>query len=186
MSDIRRYAYLMERGPRLNLGCASNKLEDFVNADIDSRCGPDVLCYPGEGLPFRDGTFQFALVSHVLEHVREPFQLMDELWRVLVPGAAALIVVPHGMSYTQLGTPSHVAAYIPNTFTAFQESRYTEPGNHGYGAFENKQVHPWIVERIDREAKPAVSRLPAWLLLRLEPYLWNIFENLYCVMRKLS
>jgi SAM-dependent methyltransferase len=184
VSDASRYSALWDRGPRLNLGCALNHLAGFINIDIDPRAEPDILVGGGP-LPFMSGSFNFVMMSQVLEHIRDPFPLMDEVWRVLIPGGHVLIIVPHGMSSTQMGTPSHVVPYIADTFTAFQSERYETPGYHGFGAYEKKQVHPWEIVRIDREAKAGLpSRLPHRLLFALEPYVWNLFENLYCVMRK--
>jgi SAM-dependent methyltransferase len=46
-------------------------------------------------LPFRDGTFEAGLNIVTLEHVREPAQVVRELWRTLVDGGRLLLVAPH-------------------------------------------------------------------------------------------
>ena len=46
-------------------------------------------------LPFRDGACEAALNIVTLEHVREPLAVVCELARVLQPGGALLMVVPH-------------------------------------------------------------------------------------------
>lgn len=45
-------------------------------------------------LPFRDESFDFAICSHVLEHVEDDRAAMAELFRVLVPGGRAVVMVP--------------------------------------------------------------------------------------------
>jgi SAM-dependent methyltransferase len=45
-------------------------------------------------IPFRDGAFDSALCTEVLEHVREPGQCLAEIRRVLKPGGAVLFTVP--------------------------------------------------------------------------------------------
>lgn len=45
-------------------------------------------------LPFRDGSFDFAICSHVLEHVEDDRTAMAELFRVLAPGGRAVVMVP--------------------------------------------------------------------------------------------
>jgi len=46
-------------------------------------------------LPFRDNAFDAAINIVTLEHVKEPARVIEELHRVLKPGASLLIVVPH-------------------------------------------------------------------------------------------
>lgn len=45
-------------------------------------------------LPFRDGSFDFAICSHVLEHIEDDRAAMAELFRVLAQGARAVVMVP--------------------------------------------------------------------------------------------
>lgn len=45
-------------------------------------------------LPFRDGSFGAAINIVVLEHVRDPRAVLEELGRVLAPGARLLLAAP--------------------------------------------------------------------------------------------
>ncbi|MFC1583421.1 class I SAM-dependent methyltransferase [Candidatus Neomarinimicrobiota bacterium] len=45
-------------------------------------------------LPYRQGTFQVVLCSHVLEHIPGDQAAMGEMHRILAPGGMALIQVP--------------------------------------------------------------------------------------------
>ena len=45
-------------------------------------------------LPFRDESFDFAICSHVLEHIEDDRAAMEELFRVLAPGGRAVVMVP--------------------------------------------------------------------------------------------
>lgn len=45
-------------------------------------------------LPFGDALFDFAICSHVLEHIEDDRTAMGELFRVLVPGGRAVVMVP--------------------------------------------------------------------------------------------
>lgn len=45
-------------------------------------------------LPFRDASFDFAICSHVLEHIEDDRKAMAELFRVLAPGGRAVVMVP--------------------------------------------------------------------------------------------
>jgi len=48
-----------------------------------------------EGLGcFPDGSFEFVIISHVLEHLANPIKALGEVIRVLRPGGRAIIAVP--------------------------------------------------------------------------------------------
>lgn len=48
-------------------------------------------------LPFPDSSFEFAVCSHVLEHIDDDRKAMSELFRVLRPGGTAVVMVPIDM-----------------------------------------------------------------------------------------
>ncbi|MBE9552988.1 MAG: methyltransferase domain-containing protein [Proteobacteria bacterium] len=52
-------------------------------------------------LPFRDESFDFVICSHVLEHIEDDRAAMAELFRVLVPGGRAVVMVPIEMDRPQ-------------------------------------------------------------------------------------
>jgi SAM-dependent methyltransferase len=47
---------------------------------------PDIRLYDGERIPFGDGAFDVVFCKQVLEHVRDPRQVLAEVARVLAPG----------------------------------------------------------------------------------------------------
>jgi SAM-dependent methyltransferase len=47
-------------------------------------------------VPFRENTFDLALNTQVLEHVREPKAILLEIFRVLKPGGRLLLTAPQG------------------------------------------------------------------------------------------
>ena len=71
-------------------------------------------------LPFRDGSFGAAINIVVLEHVRDPRAVLEELSRVLAPGARLLLAAPQEWGVHQ----------APHDYF-----RYTRPGLH------------WLMER---------------------------------------
>jgi SAM-dependent methyltransferase len=42
----------------------------------------------------RDGTYDFVLASHVLEHIANPLRALQEWTRILIPGGVLLVIVP--------------------------------------------------------------------------------------------
>jgi SAM-dependent methyltransferase len=45
-------------------------------------------------LPFPSNTYDFVFCNHVLEHIPDDYQAMQELFRVLAPGGTAILQVP--------------------------------------------------------------------------------------------
>jgi len=71
------------------LGAAHSRLADFSNVEI--RQGEL------ETLPIDDGALDAAVLSLVLHHIVQPFQVIQEVRRVLKPGGRLLVVdmMPH-------------------------------------------------------------------------------------------
>jgi SAM-dependent methyltransferase len=66
---------------------------DYVSIDLDSR---PLVNLQGDvtALPLAGDSFDAIICIHVLEHVDDDRAAMNELFRVLKPGAWALITVP--------------------------------------------------------------------------------------------
>jgi len=65
---------------------------DYLTADLDSplaKVKTDI-----QAMQFSDNTFDVIFANHVLEHVEDDIQAMRELYRVLKPGAWAILQVP--------------------------------------------------------------------------------------------
>lgn len=73
------------------------KLTHFKAEEL-AQCGTYLrvdLCARGDGLPFRDGSWDYVLSSHVLEHFDDPIRALKEWYRVVRPGGYIFIIVPH-------------------------------------------------------------------------------------------
>ena len=56
---------------------------------------PDVLCEVNEGLTaFPDGSLDFVVACHLIEHLPDPIHFLQESWRVLCPGGRLFLAVP--------------------------------------------------------------------------------------------
>ena len=144
---------------KLNLGCGYFKKEGFINLDKSELCEPDVLhdldVIP---YPFKNGTFDVIESYHVLEHLLEPFEVMKELSRILIPGGILKIKVPHfsrAMSH-----PQHKCGFDV-TFPCYFNDRF-HGGFTGVRLINKKMRLHWFAQKYLMK-----KILPLWLYITL-------------------
>jgi len=73
---------------KVNFGCGSNRIDGWENHDIET----DIT----KRLPYGNGTVDFILAEHVLEHISGPeaLKFLDEAYRILKPKGVLRICVP--------------------------------------------------------------------------------------------
>ena len=93
------------KGKLLDFGCGRKPFEtlfsvdEYIGIDIE-KSGHDHtsskvdVYYDGKHIPFPDASFDSLFCSEVLEHIFNPNEILQEINRVLKPGAKALITVP--------------------------------------------------------------------------------------------
>jgi predicted SAM-dependent methyltransferase len=95
----------------------------FVNCDI---CPPaDVIADLTETWPWPDSSVDEVFAGDIFEHLPDRIFTMNELWRVLKPGAIATLVIPsavHGSGFAQ--DPTHVSLWCLNSFQYFDVAAY--------------------------------------------------------------
>lgn len=118
---------------RLDLGCGRNKREGFVGVDKyeteQTDLVFDLLTYPW---PWADNSVDELNVSHFFEHIPglDRPRFMEEVYRVMKPGAKALFVVPYYKSPRAYQDFSH--AWPPvceQAFLYFSKAWREAPGN---------------------------------------------------------
>jgi len=84
----------------LDVGCGDGKLLDRLQAlgwrtyGIEPSTTVAFLRHHGLDAPPQDGSFDFAILHHVLEHVTEPVDLLRQLARSLREGGVLFLSVP--------------------------------------------------------------------------------------------
>ncbi len=79
---------------KLNLGTYKEYLDGWVNIDLYAQADVKADCFY-KPFPFKDSSFDYIYLSHVLEHTEKPVDLVRELHRIGKPGCIVEIVVPH-------------------------------------------------------------------------------------------
>lgn len=94
---------------KLDLGCGPNKREGFHGVDQMSFPGVDTIHDLRKTWPWGKESIEEVHCSHFLEHLTNPERVhfYNELYRVLVPGGKAYLVVPHWSSGRAYGDPTH-------------------------------------------------------------------------------
>jgi SAM-dependent methyltransferase len=146
ISDRYRVAMVEEwcrrRGlPMLDLGGAHNSAAGYLSVDLRNA---DVVCDVRRGLPYADATVGCIRAQDFLEHIphcasdcthgedgsaRCVVGVMNELYRVLVPGGWLLARTPSTDGRGAFQDPTHVSFWNPNSFwyyTRREQARYVE------------------------------------------------------------
>jgi SAM-dependent methyltransferase/uncharacterized protein YbaR (Trm112 family) len=119
----------------LNIGSgheSTYKQENFVNLDIYPHNNTHVAG-DAHNLPFLDNSVNVAWLSAVLEHIQQPFLVMNEVYRVLKPGGYVLISVPflqylHGSPYDYFRYTKYGLRSVCNDFAEVKAgASYTGP-----------------------------------------------------------
>lgn len=94
---------------KLDIGCGKNKKEGFTGVDQYAMDGVDIVMDVREKWPFEDGSIEEVHCSHFIEHLEasERIKFLNELYRVMKPGAKAAIITPHWGSNRAYGDPTH-------------------------------------------------------------------------------
>jgi len=89
------------QGNTLDLGAGTAKYkedilryaEKYTACDVEPGKGIDVVCDVHK-LPFKDEEFETIVCTQVFEHVKEPWVVAEEAYRVLKKGGRILFTVP--------------------------------------------------------------------------------------------
>ncbi len=68
--------------------------DDYTGVDLEPGKNVDIVLEAPYTYPFPDDTFDAVLCSNVMEHCKNPFNLVEECARVLKPGGVFLVCVP--------------------------------------------------------------------------------------------
>ena len=146
----------------LDVGCGINKLAGAIGIDRNPSSRADVICdldrFP---YPFQDCSFDKLQAIHVIEHVSDVIQTMEEFHRLVRDGGEAVIVTPHYTDFSSFCDPTH--RWHLNSFSL----RYFGEDHGGFGYYSKSRF---------REISVRVRLLAFWRWLGFE-FLVNRFPR---------
>ena len=81
---------------KLNLGCGKFPKKGYINLDVDKDAKADIIHnldnYPW---PLPDSQFEIIEMDHILEHLADIRQTLNEIERILANNGQVIIKVPH-------------------------------------------------------------------------------------------
>ena len=104
----------------------------FVNADIMNLGNNIVFDFDSFPYPFKDNHFGYVYSRMVFEHLKNPYAVLEELWRIMRKGAFIDIIVPH---YTSPGAhnPLHLCFYDSHVMDFVDKNMIRHAGLNDYG-----------------------------------------------------
>lgn len=168
---------------RLNLGCGTDIIPGWVNVDYESGKGVDLVAdlnSPGKLVKhFALGSVDEFLLSHVIEHLQHPLDLMEVLWHLGKTGATATIRVPHGASDDAWEDPTHVRPYFYQSFGYFSQPYHWRSFGYGYDA-------DWQPETVTLLVSKQYLDLDAVTFFERTKHERNLVREMVAVLRKVS
>ena len=108
---------------RLNLGCCDRAIRGFLGVDLVPPA--DVIADLSQPWPWPDSSVDEVAAYAVIEHIANRIHLLNELHRVLKPGAVAIVETPDaakGPGFWQ--DPTHISGWTKNSFQYFESGSF--------------------------------------------------------------
>jgi len=119
------------RERRGNLGCGPDVREDWVNIDRTAFPGLTIRADLARApLPFKDSVFDHLEATHLLEHLPDVVQAIEEFYRICKPDATLYVEVPFWNSDDAHTDPTHVHFFGFRSFDYFTEGRMLSRFNY--------------------------------------------------------
>jgi len=167
-------------GSSLNLGCGRHAQAGWVNVDIASLPGVDVVAdldaCRTQPLPFADDSVSKFQMLHVLEHIHDTLALMQELYRIAEPGALLTVRCPYGSSDDAAEDPTHCQRFYMNSFAYFAQPAYWR-ADYGYRGDWAADDITLVLPRADN------ANLTADAVLQRVRHLRNVVLEMVVVLR---
>lgn len=170
----------MARKVKLDLGCGPNPRKGFVGVDL--YCGPqhvDLTAFPW---PWADESVDEVWCSHFVEHLPRPMwcQFVDELHRILRPGATAVIVHPHLQSVRAFQDPTHLD-FIPAERWAYTSRQWRQANGLDHPPYPSCDFDFDVAASFD---PAAIQGRSDDAIVQMTRGMWNVAVDLQVTLTK--
>lgn len=167
-----------ESPSRLNLGSGRSRFPGFFNVDKAKLPQTDLVWnLETLPLPFPDNSVLEVRCEHVLEHLGNFPDFINDLYRISLPGAIWKIVVPYYKYEGTFRDPTHKCFFTENTFDYFTEG-------HTFDYYSDVRLRILQKELRNSSKTNIVTPVKRWrkyvpFKKFLTHFLWNIFSEVY-------
>ncbi len=105
---------------KIDLGGALNCPDGYIPIDLES--GFDL----NKKWPFPDNSIGCIRAHDILEHLKDPIHIMNEIYRVLVPGGWLLSATPSTDGRGAFQDPTHISFWNENSFWYYTDKNYSK------------------------------------------------------------
>jgi predicted SAM-dependent methyltransferase len=107
---------------KLNLAAGRDIRSNYINHDIVKLSGIDIVHDLNQfPWPWKDNSFEEVIAIDILEHLEDFVGAIEELYRILKPGAIVTIRVPYWNHSCAYIDPTHKRGYHEDTFHFFDK-----------------------------------------------------------------
>jgi|GEM_PF-1918410 len=109
---------------KLDIGCGLKKRAGFIGIDKHHLPRVDIVSDLEKAkLPFPTNSVDKVVASHIFEHIRNYAPLVEELWRVMKPGAVLHVKVPNYKSENTHTDPTNARMFTLKSFDFFDKNK---------------------------------------------------------------
>lgn len=135
---------------KIDIGCGNNKKEGFYGIDHFAFPAVDkVFDFNNPAWPLPDSHFEYARISHVIEHVRETQIFLTEIHRICEHGAEVYFETPHFSWIDSWNDPTHLWHFSSGWYRRLEKGEYLSYQTGEYELIEsriefNTSMRSWI------------------------------------------
>ncbi len=129
--------------PMVDLGCGTDKPEGYFGLDCQAGAGIDHVCDLAQGIPVDDNSVGLIRAYDFVEHLADPVRLMNEIYRVLVPGGWLFLSVPSTDGRGAWQDPTHKSFWNENSLWYYTDPQYARFVPHSRARFQLARAITW-------------------------------------------
>lgn len=160
---------MIKKNLKIQFGCGFNKRKGYLNCDISSKVNPDKIINLERKLPFKDNSVNEIVMEHVLEHIKNIFPLLEEIYRICKNNALIKIKVPYFSHESAFSTMTHIRFFTYTSFDFLDKNNYL---HYDAPNVNFKMIHKKLNWR--KIFKPIE------LFWNFNPELTRIYQELFC------